>query len=205
MVGTASNTDRYESCEPYIHDLEGALALAHVTARENIGQSQHRQKKIYDRRLNERCYGQGDVVYLADSSSRIGQSKKLRKPWIGPFVVTTVISSVLYRIKDRRREQVVHHDRLKLCHDSDIPLWVKRLRHAALGSDIPVTLSGDPVVETEEEDFLDKEEVPVKRSPERVVKTNPEVVKTDPGLPAEGGRSPRKRQVPVRLNDYDLS
>lgn len=27
---------------------------------------------------------------------------------------------------------MVHHDRLKLCQDRDLPLWLKRLRHSVL-------------------------------------------------------------------------
>ena len=61
-------------------------------------------------------------------TSKVGQSKKLRKPWIGPFVIVFKINNVLYRIQRRKRNQVVHHDRLKLCQDRYLPLWLKRLR-----------------------------------------------------------------------------
>ena len=32
----------------------------------------------------------GDVVYMVDTSSKIGQSKKLREQWIGPFVIVFI-------------------------------------------------------------------------------------------------------------------
>lgn len=66
---------------------------------------------------------------MIDSSTKIGQSKKLQKPWIGPFVGTGKLSPVLYRIKNRRKENVVHHDRLKRCSGRDTPIWLTRLRH----------------------------------------------------------------------------
>ncbi len=36
------------------------------------------------------------------------------------------------KVQDRKRESVVHHDRLKLCHDRSLPLWMRRLRHGLL-------------------------------------------------------------------------
>ncbi|VDI07415.1 Hypothetical predicted protein [Mytilus galloprovincialis] len=38
-----------------------------------------------------------------------------------------------FRTRDRKREEVVHHDRLKLCIDREIPLWLQRLRNDILG------------------------------------------------------------------------
>jgi hypothetical protein len=87
---------------------------------------------------------------MIDSSTKIGQSKKLQKPSIGPFVVTQKFSPALYRIKNRRKERVVHHDRLKKCSDRDIPVWLTRLRYT-------VTTAAPPQVqevEEEEEDVL---------------------------------------------------
>ena len=46
-----------------------------------------------------------------------------------------VISPVLFRIKGRKREVVVHHDRLKPCMDRSIPMWMHRLRHCVSHSD----------------------------------------------------------------------
>ena len=46
-----------------------------------------------------------------------------------------VISPVLFSIKRRKREVVVHHDRLKPCMDRSIPMWIRRLRHRVLDLD----------------------------------------------------------------------
>lgn len=91
-----------------------------------------RQKRTCDLRLHNHTYDVRDLVYMIDSSTKIGQSKKLQKPWIGPFVVTGKLSPVLYRIKNRRKENVVHHDRLKRCSNRDTPIWLTRLRHTVL-------------------------------------------------------------------------
>ena len=56
--------------------------------------------------------------------------------------MTQVISSVLYRIANRKRSMVAHHDSLKLCSDRDLPIWLPRKRHELKGEDV-----GDRVLE----------------------------------------------------------
>ena len=48
--------------------------------------------------------------------------------------MTQVISSVLYRIANRKRYIVAHHDSLKLCSDRDLPIWSLRKRHELRGT-----------------------------------------------------------------------
>ncbi|CAC5374561.1 unnamed protein product [Mytilus coruscus] len=57
------------------------------------------------------------MVFKLDSTSKIGQSKKLRAPWQGPYVVIRVLSPVLYEITGRKKEMIIHHDRIKQCDD----------------------------------------------------------------------------------------
>ena len=69
----------------------------------------------------------------------LGQRTKLQPIWSGPWTVTQVISSVLYRIANRKRSIVAHHDFLKLCSDRNLPIWLLRKRHdlrATLGEDV---------------------------------------------------------------------
>ena len=64
----------------------------------------------------------------------LGQSKILQPIWSGPWIVTHVISSVLYRIANRKRSMVAHHDSLKLCSNHDLPIWLLRKRHEFRGN-----------------------------------------------------------------------
>ena len=43
-----------------------------------------------------------------------------------------VVSPVLFRIADRKKTYVLHHDRLKPCLDRDVPLWLRRKRSSLL-------------------------------------------------------------------------
>ncbi len=123
----------------WVADLVSNLSKVHEVAREKIGETQLRQKRDYDLRLLVNKYHVGDVVYLRDSSTKIGVSKKLRPPWAGPFIVLTA-RSPLYTIQGKKKSQLVHHDRLKPCHDADLPLWLRRKRHVILD---PVVVTGD--------------------------------------------------------------
>ena len=61
----------------------------------------------------------GMFVLRVDSATKVRQSSKLKSPWKGPYMFTEVKSPVLFKIKDRKTESVVHHDRLKLYKASD--------------------------------------------------------------------------------------
>ena len=135
MLGTVDQHLRQETPVEYVKKLEDRLKRVHKQDRETLLSAQRRQKKDYDLKVLERKYNVGDLVYLINSSSKVGQSNKLKPIWKGPYLVIKVISPVLFRIKGRKREIVVHHDRLKPCLDRSIPMWMRRLRHRVLDLD----------------------------------------------------------------------
>ena len=80
-------------------------------------------------------YHPGDLVYIINESSTKGLSRKLQPVFKGPFIVTHQISDVLYQLQGRRSTdvKVMHHDRMKICKDRDLPLWIRRKRAVILG------------------------------------------------------------------------
>ena len=50
--------------------------------------------------------------------------------------MTQVTSSVLYRIANRKRPMVTHHDFLRLCSDRDLPIWLLSKRNKLTGEDV---------------------------------------------------------------------
>ena len=71
----------------------------------------------------------------------MGSSKKLNPIWVGPLLVTEVINPVLYRVHNRKREYVLHHDLLKRCEDRTIPFWLWKMRHNFM--DLDTTIAYD--------------------------------------------------------------
>ncbi|VDI47035.1 Hypothetical predicted protein [Mytilus galloprovincialis] len=129
ILGTSNwNVDRKE-VQQYIKDLVENLNRVHDIARDNLKASQERQKGIYDLKYNQNMYNVGDVVYKLNQATKVGQSAKLKSPWKGPYLITAWRSPVLYKIKDRKTESWIHHDRIKLCEDRELPIWIKRMRN----------------------------------------------------------------------------
>jgi hypothetical protein len=56
----------------------------------------------------EHSYNIGDLIFLRDSSTKIGLSKKLKPPWTRPYLVIES-RPPLYKIKSTKSEKVVHH------------------------------------------------------------------------------------------------
>lgn len=123
-------------------DLANRLSKAHHHARQNLQEAQLRQKRDNDMRLVEHHYNPGDIVYKLDSTTKVGQSSKLRPPWTGPYLVISC-NAPLYTIRDQKKEQVLHHDRLKLCKDRDILMWLRRLRHRYFQNEFEVIALDD--------------------------------------------------------------
>lgn len=71
-------------------------------------------------------------MYRVDDASKVGESKKLRHPWQGPYIVINILSPVLYEIQKRKKVFVVHHDKLKSCYDRGLPNWLLHTRRRLL-------------------------------------------------------------------------
>ena len=106
------------------------------------------QQRNYDLKLQETHYEVGDFVYRLNGASKTGESKKLKPVWVGPLVVTDVLNPILFRVKDCKKEYVLHHNHLKLCEDCHIPLWLHKPHHSLL--DLDTTIAYD---EAEQEDL----------------------------------------------------
>ena len=134
---TGVSADNLHEQEPaqYVRELMQWMKSVHDEARRHVGLVQRAQKKTYDLHLHECSYERGDLVYQRNEAGQVGQSKKLQAIFIGPVIVTQVLSPVLYRVENRKRSYVLHHDRLIPCKDRVIPLWIRRKRHDLLGGD----------------------------------------------------------------------
>ena len=129
MLGIHNNSP--QSPSGWVASLSERLSTAHRSAREAIELEQFRQKRNYDLRVLENSYCVGDVVYLRDTSTKIGVSSKLRPPFIGPYLVIKA-RPPLYMIEGKKKTKTIHHDRLKPCKDASFPLWLQRKRHNLL-------------------------------------------------------------------------
>ncbi len=143
MLGVADANRQGKEPAAFVLWLRRILGEVHQEARELLEASQRRQKRAYDLKLFQRKYSRGDLVWVIDDSTKVGRSSKLHPPWKGPFLIVEVLSPVLFRVQERRRCCVIHHDKLKLCRDRSIPFWLRRKRHELLQLDSTLPNSQD--------------------------------------------------------------
>jgi hypothetical protein len=131
--------DKGEDATPsdFISELVDRLDRVHHASRKFLRRAQEVQKRNYDLRLAEQSYSEGDLVFALNTSRTQGVGSKLRQWWQGPFLVVEALSPVLYRLRGRRKEFVLHHDRLKRCKDRLVPVWLRRLRKALQEGALP--------------------------------------------------------------------
>ena len=136
-----------QSPPDYVVRLEKILKEAHRVARENLKSSVLYNKRDYDQRLYKTSYNTGDLVYVLDPSNKPGVSIKLQPIFRGLYLVVKVYSPILYLVQDRKRQVVVYHDRLLLCNDRFIPMWMRKLRHQFLNLDETLPYDEDELQE----------------------------------------------------------
>lgn len=101
----------------YVKQLRERIASTQRWAREHLEAEVARQHRTYSG--EPRAYQVGDHVwvYAPDSQAKKSKgSRKLMRPWSGPWVITRVISPVLYTLSDelgRPHKHAVPIDRLK--------------------------------------------------------------------------------------------
>ena len=113
----------------YLRALLSRMEEVQHQARQHLRQAQVRQKKYYDLRARANKFSEGDLVYKKNMGCKAGLSRKLCPLFVGPYIVKAVLPHDLYRVEGQRKDEVMHHDRLRRCEDRAIPLWVQRKRH----------------------------------------------------------------------------
>ena len=116
----------------FIGNLRERLRKVHTLVRKALHGTQLRQKNYYDFGYHtvQRSPGQskvskcqtsyevGDIVLRRNDYTKKGHSSKLKSVWIGPLLITEVITPVLFRVRSKKKLSVLHHDLLKRCHDT---------------------------------------------------------------------------------------
>ena len=140
MLGVEYTNMQQNNPAEWVQKLRDTLKQVHEVAHTNLKGSLHQQKWDYDLRVNFKKYNIGDAVYKINSASKVGQSKKLQSPWLGPYLVEDN-HGVVYKITQKKKIEWVHHDCLKLCEDAELPLWLRQKHHAML--DLDATIAYD--------------------------------------------------------------
>ena len=139
--------------------LKKAMCEAYDQVRVKTARQLKHQSDLYNQKVHGSPYIVGDHVWVLFPQTPRGKSKKLYRPWNGPFVVVKKLSDVTYRmqeVKNRRRRLVVQFNRLKPykgkganCQPSqrevspDRQMQSKEPRHHYFGSQLELADEGD--------------------------------------------------------------
>ena len=115
--------DHASGVPEYVLNMQARFAASYGIAREKLLRAAEQQKKTHDVRMVTEEYKVGDAVW-----KKATRHTKLTLPWCGPYIVHGILSDCLYRIADKKKTYVVHHDIVKPCHHEDLPRWALKLR-----------------------------------------------------------------------------
>ena len=121
----------------YAMTLKTSLGEAYARVRERTARQLERQKELYNRRIHGNPFKVGDHVWVLFPHVPRGKSRKLYRPWSGPFIVVKKLSDVTYRVQEtnnRRRRIIVHFNRLKPYQHSTSQY--QKLRREQIPSDV---------------------------------------------------------------------
>ena len=94
-----------ESVSPshYAFLLRQRMEAAYHCVRSQLFMQQRRLKNLYDRKVAGAPYCVGDLVWLHSPAVARGSSRKLHRPWQGPYKIVKVITDVIYRIQHTKQ------------------------------------------------------------------------------------------------------
>ena len=120
--------DEERDASDYVAGLGHGIQRAHKVARDVLRTNQKYIKKSYDLRPYKHQYSKASLVYILDTTTKVGECAKLTPPWKGAGVVTEVLTPYLYKVRLRDKSMIINHDRSKPCllESSALPAWIKK-------------------------------------------------------------------------------
>ena len=109
----------------YVDKLKETMHHAHEIARKYLGTSSKRSKQTYDAKVSQNVYEPGNLVWYLNDTTQHDVTPKLRRPYIGPYLVLQKYSDLDYVIQfdATGKKRVIHHNRLKPYEGTDKLSW----------------------------------------------------------------------------------
>jgi hypothetical protein len=149
-------------------------------------------------------YSEGDIVYRLNEATKVGQSRKLQSPWRGPYLVVSADPPLYTVVDQKERRSTLHHDKLKRCHDRELPLWIRRLRNKYF-EEIESSSDGDneenTLIGTEDilEDSSEADDTVTETNDQNIVDGIEKIQDSESTATTRAGRKTKK---PAHLEEY---
>lgn len=96
-----------------VQEIKQRIQIANQKEIDCTQRKKESSKIHYDLKAKEKQFTLGDKVLLHQPLARRGRSKKLLKPWVGPYTVISIDNDVNLTIKKGKNVQKVHINRVK--------------------------------------------------------------------------------------------
>ena len=115
-VKPPGSEDRSDIQAEYVLKMRDRMETAHRYACEQMKKSAVRQKRNYDHKVKEENFVVEHFVWLHTSNKKKGISPKLKRAWVGPYLITHKLSHCVYRIQlsPKAKPKVVHKNRFAI-------------------------------------------------------------------------------------------
>eukprot|EP00118_Oscarella_pearsei_P022435 m.259562 g.259562 ORF g.259562 m.259562 type:complete len:908 (+) comp40423_c1_seq7:203-2926(+) len=212
----------------YGNEVKQQLAMMQDFTELKVAEAQKKQREAYDERSGELpTFEKGDLVWLYSPEVGRGKTKKLSRPYKGPYIIVQKIGGVNVKVKKLKggKVQRVHLNRVKACYyhpqppgaepdeedeDREPAETARRQRNDArrIQERDPYTDQFLPEVDIDGNGTLMPEQPGVELDVPPPLPGDADVEPENPVpvvQPVEVGRPQRERHVPVYLReDYDL-
>jgi len=141
--------------QSYMSHLVPRLQLTHDIIQQNLREGQIKSKQQYDQNSEEPELQVGEKVMMHDPTTKTGECAKLKKRWMGPYLIVERSSDGLsYKLRHcdtgKERRSHIHANRLKKFNDDRDAFYNKHNIRPRAKSDSPSSpIQGDDADDTD--------------------------------------------------------
>jgi len=201
----------YDSMDDFVYDLQVKIRDAHHLAREHLRTAAERRKEVYDIKVKDTKFKEGQWVWYLLPRKFVGRYPKWTRNYQGPYLVIKVLPPCDYQIQRSKQSVpiVVHGDKMKLCYGETPSSWlVPKSQPNAASTESPTITSGPEVEVQSVQDLLAiSPSLSGKRASEVRRPKQHSSKQLDPVCEEyERNRQlpPRTRRLPARFADFSL-
>jgi hypothetical protein len=97
--GLMSEHDDSPLMRAYTRDIAPKLQILHQLTMQNAEVSAARNRTYRNANATPPAYKLADQVLLSDTITRVGESPKLKRKWIGPFLITQILDNYNFKLQ----------------------------------------------------------------------------------------------------------
>jgi hypothetical protein len=104
----------------YVDDLKRRLSRLMQAQQKIIEVNKRNSSTKYNKKVRPTTYKDGDLVYLRNDGSKVGECSKFRREYLGPYAVVKVLSEHSLKLQNANNKKIlknpIHVDRVKHAH-----------------------------------------------------------------------------------------